>query len=235
MTIVDIIFFGLTYAAFHLGHHRGLVGAAFGLFGWLVAFVLAVRCTPWGTGVIDSLLNSPLQINPIIAFVILGWIFWSLVKRVSSSGLSAVENGEISVFNRLAGGGLYWVAFMLTFSIALRIGNTYKLIPPSLTERSRIYNQMLSKYPDIAMKSVTYLLPFIADGWNVLDRAISGIDTALNEVRPTPAPVAPPPPPPQPTPNTPNAPTTQPDADAPLPSVFDGDGTTNTRRYKEAQ
>jgi uncharacterized membrane protein required for colicin V production len=50
--IINGLFALITYAAFHLGHHRGLVGAAFGFFGWLLAFIFAVKLTPWGTGVI---------------------------------------------------------------------------------------------------------------------------------------------------------------------------------------
>lgn len=236
--IIDVFFVVITYAAFHLGHHRGLVGAAFGFFGWLLAFIFAVKLTPWGTDVINSLLRTPLQINPLIAFVILGFIGWRIVQSISNSSSGIVERGEVSVFNRLAGGALYWVAFMLTFSLALQAGRTYNLIPPHITERSRTYNQMLSRYPDIAMRSLTYLIPYIADGWAVLDNAISNINTSLNDARPQ-APLNPtptPPPPPRMTePNAPPMPTTvQPNENAPMPSLFEGDKN-GSRRFKEVQ
>jgi uncharacterized membrane protein required for colicin V production len=235
--IIEALFGIITYAAFHLGHHRGLVGAAFGFFGWLLAFIFAVKLTPWGTGVINSLVNAELQVNPLIAFVILGFIGWRIVQSISNSSSGMVENGEISVFNRLAGGALYWVAFMLTFSLVLRAGTTYKIIPANIVERSRIYNQMLSRYPDIAMKSLTYLIPFIADGWGVLDKAISDIDHSLNEARPAKVEpvVEPPPPPPQ---NTPNAPPTNdpaPNATPDLNSVFDKKDQQSPRRFREAE
>jgi hypothetical protein len=177
-----------------------------------------------------------LQINPLIAFVILGAIGWKIVQSISNTSSGMVEGGEIGVFNRLAGGGLYWVAFMLTFSLALRAANTYKLIPPNITGSSQIYNQLLSRYPDIAMKSLSYLIPFIADGWGVLDKAISDIDQSLNEARPQQqvTPVEPVPPP-RTNPSAPPQPTTvQPDENTPLPSIFDGNKS-SPRRFKEVQ
>jgi hypothetical protein len=202
----------------------------------VLAFIFAVKLTPWGTGVIDSLLNNPLQINPLIAFVILGAVGWRIVQSISNTSSGMVESGEIGVFNRLAGGALYWVAFMLTFSLALRAANTYKLLPPNITGSSQIYNQMLSRYPDIAMKSLAYLIPFIADGWGVLDKAISNIDQSLNEARPKQqvTPVEPVPPP-QTQPNAPPMPTTVQPEDAPvINSIFDGDKS-SPRRFKEVQ
>jgi uncharacterized membrane protein required for colicin V production len=228
--VIEALFGIITYAAFHLGHHRGLVGAAFGFFGWLLAFIFAIKLTPWGTGVIDSLLGVSLQINPLIAFVILGFIGWRIVQSIGNSSTSMVESGEISVFNRLAGGALYWVVFMLTFSLVLRAGTTYKVIPSSIVERSRIYNQMLSHYPDIAMKSLTYLIPFIADGWGVLDKAISDIDQSLNEARPARVlPALPEPPAAPPTPSTVQ------EGEPKLNSLFDKKEEQGSRRFREPE
>jgi Colicin V production protein len=205
--IVDGIFLIISYAALHLGFKRGFVRALFGFFGWLLAFIFAIKLTPWGGKVIESIIKVDLQVNPLIAFVILALIGWRLVHAIGNSTDSKVNGDDISIFNGLAGSGLYWLAFVLTYSLVLSAADSYKMLPPQFTNGSRTYHQILTKYPEGAKKGLILLLPFIAEGWNVLDNAVSGIATALDDVNPNRTIVTPSTEPPSESQNsTPNAP-----------------------------
>jgi hypothetical protein len=242
--VLDIIFIGVSYLAIHLGLKRGLVGAAIGFFGWFAAFVFAIKLVPWGTGVINSLVGFDLQINPLIAFVILLYLGWKIVRSIGQSSSSKVSDdikNDVNVFNALAGSGLYWVAFVLTMSIFVRAAETYNLMPEQVKRGSRTYSQILTKYPDGATRIIVYMLPFLKEGWNHLDEAIGKIDTSLQEGLPdaehhvtTSAPDVAPPPPTNAPPD--NQSTVEPSQPQPLqPLNYDDMPRATPRRYKEEE
>jgi uncharacterized membrane protein required for colicin V production len=201
---IDVIFVILTYAAAHLGFKRGFVDAIINLGGWLLALVFAVKLTPWGAAVLNSMLgHDGYFVTVLAAFAILVFVFLKTINAVGQGFEGLLKMAHIDIFNGLMGSVFYWALFMLAFGVGLRAIDKYGFLPSGQKNTSRVYYQLLTRYTDQASVAVTYLIPIGVSGFYLFSDGVDRVDSTLRQNVPPSKmpnfniyPSTPPPPPP---------------------------------------
>ncbi|MEY4927984.1 MAG: hypothetical protein RI894_2420 [Bacteroidota bacterium] len=182
---IDLIFVVLTYVAAHFGFKRGLIEAVINLGGWLLAVVFAIKLTPWGTAVLNSVLGSDgYFVTVIAAFGILVFLFLKIINAIGRGLEGTLKMAHIDIFNGLMGSVFYWCLFMLAYGVALRAIDKYGLLPTTQKSTSRIYYQLLTRYTDQASSAVTYLIPIGVSGFYLFSDGVDRVDSTLRKTIP---------------------------------------------------
>ncbi len=178
--IIDILFAILSYIAAHFGFKRGLIHAVINLGGWLLAFVFAIKLTPWLTAVLNSAIGADgYFVTTLIAFAVLVFGFLKVIEAIGKGLEGILEMAHVDTFNGLMGSAFYWALFMLAYGVLLRAVDKYGFLPEGQKSQSRIYYQILTRYTDQASNAVTYLIPIGVHGFYLFSDGVDRVDSTL--------------------------------------------------------
>ena len=137
--IIDIAF-GLTVVVgFLYGYSKGLIKTLFSILSILIAIIAAMKLSPLTINAMDTLLPNAPRLAYIIGFLLTFILVIIIIRFIGNKIESLLKVVNLNFMNKIAGGSLIAVFFILIFSCVIWFLNEARLISEPQKDQSIVY------------------------------------------------------------------------------------------------
>ncbi len=162
---IDLIAALLVLYGFYVGYTRGIIKTIFALISIMIGILAAVKLSPFAIVLIQKAIN----IHPGLAFVLgfaLTFIIILIIIRFIGKKLEDIlKFAQINFINKLLGGGIMAILFMVFYSYALYGIDKLQLISDKNKDSSVSY-AYLEALPQKTEDTITKLRPYFQEFWD---------------------------------------------------------------------
>ena len=161
---IDLVAVLLLLYGFYVGYTRGIIKTIFALISIMIGILAAVKLSPFAIALIQNAIN----IHPGLAFVLgfaLTFILILIIIRFLGKKLEDIlKFARINFINKLLGGGIMAILFMIFYSYALWGIDSLQLISDNNKESSVSY-AYLEALPQKTEDTVAKFRPYFQEFW----------------------------------------------------------------------
>lgn len=165
--IIDIIAAILVAYGFYTGYQRGLIKTVFNTLSVFIGVLAALKLSPIMIGILQSLISTAPAITFILGFVLTFILFLGIIRFVGKKLEHLFKVVHINFINKIMGGALMSLFFILIFSYAVWGLSELKVLNKSTSETSISY-PMLKSIPQTSQTIFIKLKPAFTEFWGKL-------------------------------------------------------------------
>jgi len=167
--LLDIFAVVLIGFGFYRGFTRGFVFSIFSFIAWAVGLIAALKLTDVGASHLRDWTGSKSPWVPIVTFVVIFLAVVVLVLLFAKLIDGIITVAQLGLWNKLAGGVLEVLIFVLVFSVGLWMFNNGGFISPEVKSESKLYGIVSPVAPNV---------------FTWLGRNVPALDNLLDNLKP---------------------------------------------------
>jgi membrane protein required for colicin V production len=137
--LLDILAVAILGFGFYRGFTRGFVLSIFSLVAWFIGLVAALKLTDVGTGYMRDWTDSKSPWVPIVTFIVIFLAVVVIVILFAKLIDQIITVAQLGLWNKLAGGVLETLIFVLVLSVTVWMFNNGGFISPEAKSESKLY------------------------------------------------------------------------------------------------
>lgn len=147
--VIDVIFSILVIISFIRGFKKGLIHAIFTLVAIVVGIIAGVYLSEIAAVYIDKWFNVSSRYLPIVAFIAVFFGVYLLFRLLSKSMEGLFKLMHLNILNKLLGGLVWVVIWIMVFSTVLFYANNMKLLSDEIKTESIVYERTEAFAPEV--------------------------------------------------------------------------------------
>lgn len=163
--IIDIICLLVALYGFWQGWNNGIVGTILNLSIYVFGIVLSYKMAPITSTVLERIFDSNHPMMFLAGFGLNLLVIYIMVHLTTNGIEGALHGAYLGTFNRLAGGGVVAMFYILLYSILIWFGVQGKALSEERLARSVTY-PVLKELPKQAKQLVIRFRPLAVDIWD---------------------------------------------------------------------
>lgn len=163
--IIDIIAGIAIVLGFARGYSKGIIGTIFTLVGLILAIVGSMKLSPLFINAIENLMPNSPRLSYIVGFLGTFILIFLLIVFIGKRLEGLFKITKLNFINKLIGGAITAMVFLLVYSSILWFLNQARLISEPQKDQSMTYLQ-LEPIPEMAREQFTAIKPVFQDFWN---------------------------------------------------------------------
>lgn len=172
--IIDIIAGIAIVLGFVRGYSKGIIGTVFTLVGLILAIVGSMKLSPLFINTMENLMPDSPRLAYILGFLGTFILIFLLIVFIGKRLEGLFKITKLNFINKLVGGAITAMLFLLVYSSILWFLNQARLISEPQKDQSITYLQ-LEPIPEMARDQFTAMKPVFQEFWN---KTIEVFDTA---------------------------------------------------------
>lgn len=172
--IIDIIAGIAIVLGFVRGYSKGIIGTVFTLVGLILAIVGSMKLSPLFINTMENLMPDSPRLAYILGFLGTFILIFLLIVFIGKRLEGLFKITKLNFINKLVGGAITAMLFLLVYSSILWFLNQARLISEPQKDQSITYYQ-LEPIPEMARDQFTAMKPVFQEFWN---KTIEVFDTA---------------------------------------------------------
>ena len=172
--IIDIAA-GLAFLlGFIRGYMKGIIGTIFAILAFVLAIISTLKLSPLFITALDGLMPNAPKLAYILGFLGTFFLVFVIITFIGKRVEGLFKKVRLNFINKLAGGIVTSLFFVLIFSTVLWFMNEARLIGEVQKDQSITYYQ-LEPIPEMAKEQFATLKPVFQEFW---DKTIEVFDKA---------------------------------------------------------
>lgn len=163
--IIDVAFLIALVFGFYMGFKRGIIKTLFSLVALIIAILASLKLSPLVIAAFEKALDIHPAINFLLGFVLTFIIAYFIIRIVGGRLEGAFKAINLNFINKIAGGILFSLLFVICFSSLLWFLNKSDLISDEAKESSFTYEQ-LEPVPMMAQGAIQSMKPLFKGFWD---------------------------------------------------------------------
>lgn len=170
--LIDLIFFLFIIIGVVKGLQRGFIVAIFSIIAIIIGIAAAMKLSTVAAGYLKDSVDISSRWLPVISFIVVFLIVVVLVRLGANILHKTVEIVFLGWLNRLLGAVLYFLLYIVVFSVLLFFAEQSGIIKQQTITNSKIYPWVEPIGPYV-INGVGNIIPFFRDMFNELKEFFS--------------------------------------------------------------
>lgn len=174
-SMLDIIALVVAALGFYIGYSKGLIKTVFGILSIILGILIALKLSPFIINFIEAAFKLDPRWALILGFLLtLGLVIAGLsyVGRLMERFLQSIQ---LNFVNKIAGGLLYGVIFLVILGLAESFLTELEVIKPAQIEESFTY-PIVTALPNQASGVFDNLKPIFSEFWEKTKEVLDNIE-----------------------------------------------------------
>jgi membrane protein required for colicin V production len=176
--MIDIVFVALLALAAFKGYQRGLIVSVCSVLGLVVGLVAAMKLSAVTAAYLKNSINTSAQWMPVIAFLVVFFIFLLLVRLAASFLEKTVKVAMLGWLNRLGGIVLFILLYTTIFSVILFYAGKINLITREAITASNTYS-FIQPWGPWTINTIGDIIPIFKDMFKELEAFFQNISNKI--------------------------------------------------------
>lgn len=171
---IDLVLGILVVIGFFYGYSKGIIKTLFSLLSILLGLIAAMKLSPLTINAMDTVLPNSPRLAYIAGFLLTFIIVIIIIRFIGNKLESILRAVKLNFFNKLSGGAITAVFFIILYSFALWFLNEARLLSEQQKDSSVSY-YALEPLPEQARQQFEAVKPVFREFW---DKTIETFDKA---------------------------------------------------------
>lgn len=177
---IDLVFIAVSLYGFWQGWNQGIIGTILNLAVYAFGILIAFKMAPVTSVVLSQLLDSGHPLVFIGGFGLNILVIYLVVKLATNQLEELLSRAYLGAVNRLIGGALVALFYVLLFSVLIWFLNQANGISQATLQEAKSY-PLLEPMPGTAKKVAVRFQPLVADAWEDFNRWLDKAQEYGNE------------------------------------------------------
>lgn len=172
--VIDLVLGVLVIIGFIYGYSKGIIKTLFSVLSILLGIIAAMKLSPLTINAMESIFPNSPRLSYILGFLLTFLIVIVIIRFIGNKLESLLKAVKLNFFNKLSGGGITAIFFIILYSFALWFLNEARLITENQKDTSISY-YALEPLPAQAREQFETIKPVFREFW---DKTIETFDKA---------------------------------------------------------
>ena len=172
--LLDILLALFVAYGFYIGFTRGIINSVFAVVSLIIAVLAAMKLSPIAIMGLEKIWDADPRVLIIVGFVVTFLLVLIAIRLIGRGLEKLFESAKINFVNKIAGGTLLAIVFLITFSWIVWFLNEVRLVGDNTKESSITY-ALIEPIPRKSQKVISGLRPLFKDFWDKTGKAMDKV------------------------------------------------------------